>query len=241
MQNIAAEMNCSETAFLSEAAEATYAIRYFTPETEVPLCGHATLSAAHILRELNRQADSMSVKFLAGDNTLTIFSNAQGKIQMDFPVDPFRDFDKAAMEEVTNCDVFYAGLSASGYHLAVLPAADLVYGFVPDFSRFAKQGVKELCITAREFTGSYDFVSRFFAPGVGIPEDPVTGTAHCILGPYWSEVLHKKTMIGRQVSRRNGVVEVEVLGNGRVRLGGKAKTVFEVIPSACLVDTIDET
>jgi PhzF family phenazine biosynthesis protein len=226
MQAVAAEMNLSETAFLVRRGEG-YAIRYFTPTVEVPLCGHATLASAHVLWERGIVPVGKDIPLRAKGGQLA--ARCEGEwICLDFPAilaSTAAIPDGLARALGAEIRAVYRGWER-GY-LVKLDAEATVEGLEPDFARLRAFG--PIIATARAAANAgeerFDFVSRFFAPGLGIDEDPVTGVAHCSLGPFWAERLGKMDLVGRQLSRRGGVVRVRVRGQ-RVELLGQAVTVM---------------
>jgi PhzF family phenazine biosynthesis protein len=223
MQNVAREMNLSETAFLRERADG-YALRWFTPAVEVELCGHATLAAAHILWETGRLARHQPARFHTLSGLLTAERRGEA-IELDFPATPDEPAEAPAeLAEILGARV--VNFRSSRFdHLVELESEAAVRGLRPDFNRLKSLPVRGIMVTSRASTRGYDFVSRFFGPAVGIDEDPVTGSAHCCLGPYWSGRLGKTEMRACQLSARGGVVGVTVMGD-RVRLRGQAVTVM---------------
>lgn len=225
MQNVAAEMNLSETAFLYPLEADLWSLRWFTPSVEVDLCGHATLAAAHVLQhELALATGPM--KFLTRSGVLTATAVGEA-ISLDFPgfnAEPLElcaDFDAAMGAQVT------AALRAGGNLILVMPDAHTVASLSPDFGLTRGLTERGVAVTAAAAADSqWDFVSRFFAPAVGIPEDPVTGSAHCSLGPYWGKILGKTQLRAYQASARGGELGIALLGD-RVRLSGQAKTVLK--------------
>ena len=220
MQSIAAENNLSETAFVVIRGE-TANLRWFTPTQEVDLCGHATLAAAHVLFEHHRWPHP-AVRFTtqtAGE--LTVQRDGD-RLRMDFPA--------RAARACPAPDGLAAALGATALHtamardlLAVFDHAHDVRALTPDMPAVAQLDAFAVLATAPSDDPAYDFVSRFFAPGAGVDEDPVTGSAHCTLAPYWAQRLGKNTLIGQQVSARGGTVYCEIRGD-RVLLGGHAVT-----------------
>jgi len=223
MQNVAREMNLSETAFLQQQADG-FRLRWFTPAVEVELCGHATLASAHILWETGRLARNESARFQTLSGLLTA-TRRQGDIELDFPATPDEPAEAPpGLAEILGAKVM--NFRGSRFdHLVEVESEDTVRGLRPDFTRLRALPVRGIMVTSRASTPGFDFVSRFFGPAVGIDEDPVTGSAHCCLGPYWSERLGKTEMLAFQASARGGVVGVTVMGD-RVRLRGKAVTVM---------------
>ncbi len=228
MQTLAGEMNLSETAFLRPIEDA-WSLRWFTPRAEVALCGHATLAAAHVLWETGRLAHGAPALFdtLSGRLTArcTIGNSEPGWIELDFPErreSPHEDLPD--LFAALGAKPVYFGKNAYDYFVEVASAQE-VRGLAPDFAALGKLPVRGVIVTAAGEPGSgHDFVSRFFAPGVGVPEDPVTGSAHCCLAPYWGEKLGKGEMVGFQASPRGGTVRVRRAGE-RVILAGRAVTI----------------
>lgn len=223
MRNVAREMNLSETAFLY-SVEDGYNLRWFTPAAEVDLCGHATLATAHILWEAGHLAPTAQARFHTRSGLLTA-DRCGDWIELNFPVkieaptEPPPDL-LPALGVAAN----YVGKNLFDYIVEVDSEAT-VRGLQPDFSRLRKLPVRGVIVTSRAETGGFDFVSRFFAPAVGVDEDPVTGSAHCCLGPFWSARLGKTEFNAYQASPRGGVLRVKVCGE-RVLLAGQAVTVI---------------
>ena len=223
MQDVAREMNLSETAFLVPA-DGGYNLRWFTPAVEVALCGHATLASAHVLWQDGHLAMGETARFHTRSGLL--LAERRGEwIEMDFPAkreeaaEPPPDL-AAALGLTT----VYVGRNQFDYLVEVESAAAL-RAAQPDHGVLRKLPVRGIIVTARSDTPEFDFISRFFAPGSGIDEDPVTGSAHCCLGPYWSKRLGKTELTAYQASPRGGVVRVRCSGD-RVFLGGQAVTVL---------------
>lgn len=223
MQAVAAEMNLSETAFLYPT-DGVYNLRWFTPLTEVSLCGHATLASAHVLWTEGHVERARPIRFHTKSGILFVTRHGD-LITMDFPGKPIVKADPPeGMLEALGVDAHFVGRNEFDY-LVEVPDESIVTRCAPDFSAIARiPGIRGVMITARA-REQYDFISRFFAPAVGVNEDPVTGSAHCALAPFWAERLGKVAMIGYQASRRGGVVRVMVEGD-RVLLSGEAVTVF---------------
>jgi PhzF family phenazine biosynthesis protein len=228
MQAVAAEMNLSETAFVvPEGAE--FGLRWFTPEVEVPLCGHATLASAHVLWD-GWVPERVPVRFQTASGVLTC-TRVDGLIEMDLPADVPTPIDVTdALRDALGTPVTEAAVSRVGKVLA-LTDADSVRTLAPDFAAIAVLDATGVIVTAAEDVPELDFVSRYFAPGVGIDEDPVTGAAHCALGPFWAARLGRNELVGYQASKRGGIVRCRVDGD-RVVLGGHAVTVTrgELLP-----------
>jgi PhzF family phenazine biosynthesis protein len=223
MQALAREMNLSETAFLVKQAGG-YALRWFTPTVEVDLCGHATLASAHVLWEWGELRPEQEARFQTRSGLLTAVRRGDW-IELDFPAKPEQPTEAPAdLIAALDVDPVYAGRSQFDY-LIELEDERLVRGLQPNFSLLADLGTRGVIVTSRATDGPYDFVSRFFAPGSGIDEDPATGSAHCCLGPFWSERLGKTHLLAYQASARGGVIRVRVAGE-RVKLGGQAVTVL---------------
>jgi PhzF family phenazine biosynthesis protein len=224
MQQVAAEMNLSETSFLLPMPDG-YGLRWFTPAAEVPLCGHATLAAAHVLWDTGRLKPQEQARFHTHSGLLTVARQGQG-MTMDFPsrpAQPCREWKEVA--DLLGVRASFVGKNGSDYCLVEAESEQAVRAARPDFARLAQFPARGTIVTARAHNPSYDFVSRFFAPRLGVPEDPVTGSSHCCLGPYWAEHLKKRDLVGYQASARGGVVRVGVRGE-RVDLGGQAVTVL---------------
>lgn len=223
MQNVAMEMNLSETAFL-HPVDGGFSLRWFTPTTEVDLCGHATLASAHILWETGTLLSRETAKFYTRSGLLTAVKNGDW-IEMDFPaekVEPSNPSD--ALLEALGVAPAFVGKNRMDYFVEV-PGEELVRELQPDFSLLARLPARGVIVTSRSRSEEYDFVSRCFYPAYGIPEDPVTGSAHCALAPYWAEKLGKQEMIGYQASGRGGFVRVKDLGE-RTLIAGQAVTVL---------------
>ena len=230
MQHVAAEMNLSETAFPVCRSDGDFDLRWFTPAVEVDLCGHATLATAHILWETGRLESTAQARFYTASGILTA-DRAGDRIELDFPANPPKPCEPpdGLLDALGIAAVYVGRTSADPFieadHAAAVRAAS------PDFRRLRQLGVRGVILTARSEDGSSDFVSRFFAPGAGIDEDPVTGAAHCALAPYWSDKLGSDRLVGYQASARGGTVHCRVFGD-RVRLAGQAVTVLrgELVP-----------
>ena len=218
LQNVAMEMNLSETVFLVPNAHG-YDLRWFTPTIEVDLCGHATIASSVVLAHLGKLADGSNVAFSTRSGILE--AKRKGSlIQLDFPALPSKPCDPpAGLLESLNVKPRYVGRSTFDL-LVEVESESVVRGLTPDFKLLATVKCRGLIVTARSDDPHFDFVSRFFAPAVGVDEDPVCGSAHCCLAPYWSERLGKTEMVGHQVSARSGIIFVEVRGD-RVMLGGE--------------------
>ena len=225
MQAVAAEMNLSETAFVTARGNNEFSLRWFTPTVEVPLCGHATLASAHVLWEDERAALDTPIKFHAPKGLLTAQRESDW-ICLGFPALPVEEADApAGLAEALGCSPVGVYQSPLPAYLVDLGSEKNVRQLQPDVGRLSSVGAGRCIVTARSDDDSYDLVSRFFAPDLGINEDPVTGSAHCSLGPFWAERLGQPEVTGHQVSKRGGVVKVRVRGD-RVQLLGQAVTVI---------------
>jgi PhzF family phenazine biosynthesis protein len=222
MQLIAAEMNLSETAFV-RPMENGFSLRWFTPLVEVDLCGHATLASAHTLWSTNAVKPNDAINFHTRSGILTA-THDDDLIQLDFPANLVEGCDPpAGLLASLGARPTFVGKTKFDCFL-VVDSEKAVRELRPDFQRLAEIHTRGVIVTAASDDSRYDFVSRFFCPAVGINEDPVTGSAHCSLGPYWGPLLGKSRMSAYQVSRRGGIVYVELKGEGVV-LGGHAVTV----------------
>jgi PhzF family phenazine biosynthesis protein len=224
MQQVAREMNLAETAFLVRRRDG-FDLRWFTPAVEVDLCGHATLASAHVLWEEGHLNPAETARFHTKSGVLTA-SRQANLIWLDFPATPAQPAPTPIELELGLADsgIKYVGLTSFDY-LVELESEAAVRSLVPDLNALAQLPVRGVIVTARSADGSHDFVSRFFAPAAGVPEDPVTGSAHCGLGPYWADRLGKNELVGYQASPRGGTVRVRVEGD-RAHLGGQAITVL---------------
>jgi PhzF family phenazine biosynthesis protein len=233
MQRVAMEMNLSETAFPRplDEPEADFELRWFTPEVEVALCGHATLASAHILYETGTVPADRPIRFRTLRSGVLTVSRDGGLLAMDFPAcPPEQTVAPAGLAEALGAEPSWTGRNVQNDVLALLDDAEAVRALAPDSSALARLDARGICVTAAGTgtgTGTdHDFVSRFFAPAVGIAEDPVTGSAHCMLTPFWAERLGRTRMRARQASPRGGYVDVTAHGD-RVILRGNAVTVLE--------------
>ena len=226
LQNVAAEMNLSETAFLLPRGEDGFMLRWFTPAVEVALCGHATLASAHALWSERLWPPDRQLRFHTKSGLLTA-DRDKDVIELDFPatLEERAEAAPGLLESLGIASPVYVGRNRFDYLIEVADE-ETVRGLTPDHAQLRRIDVRGVIVTSRaSSTTAADFVSRFFAPGSGVDEDPVTGSAHCCLAPFWSARLGKMEMTGFQASRRGGYVRVRVEGN-RVKLGGKAVTVL---------------
>ncbi len=225
MQQLAAEMNLAETAFLLQSRDG-YALRWFTPAVEVDLCGHATLASAHVLWQEGHLGRHDTARFHTRSGLLTATRDG-ARIVLDFPATPPTEESPPAdlLTALGRTNTRWLGRTPFDYLVEVASERE-VRALTPDFTLLSRLGLRGVIVTSRADDGQpYDFVSRFFAPGAGIPEDPVTGSAHCALAPYWRGRIGRDSMVGHQASRRGGTVHVECRGD-RVMLGGNAVTVW---------------
>ena len=226
MQHVAREMNLSETAFLvrRQPAGDGFDLRWFTPAVEVDLCGHATLASAHALWESGQLKAGETAQFHTKSGVLTA-SKLGDWIELNFPATPAVAANAPdGLADALGASPRYVGRSRFDY-LIELDSEALVRDLRPDFGRLRQLPVRGVIATSAATTPGWDFVSRFFAPAAGVDEDPVTGSAHCCLTPFWSARLGKTTLLARQVSARGGTLRVTLDGD-RVRLAGQAVTVL---------------
>ena len=224
MQNVAKEMNLSETAFLHKQVDG-FNLRWFTPATEVDLCGHATLASAYILWKMGYLAPDEQARFHTRSGLLT--AKREGDwIELDFPAKVATKLDVTADNLIKALGAVpqYVGKNQMDY-LLELDSEETVRNLKPDFGLLKSLPVRGVIVTSKATSPDYDFVSRFFAPGVGIDEDPVTGSAHCCLGPFWRDRTGKDDFIAYQASGRGGVIKVSCRGE-RVLLSGQAVLVL---------------
>lgn len=225
MQQVASEMNLSETAFIVPNRDG-YDLRWFTPEAEVDLCGHATLATAHVLWETERLGRDKAARFMTKSGLLTAKLTGDW-IEMDFP-DESPEATVAPEELVQGLGLIprFVGRNRMDYFVEI-DSEETLRTLRPDFGLLARLPARGIIVTSRAAAGSdYDFVSRAFYPGTGIDEDPVTGSAHCALAPYWAKRLRKEELVGYQASERGGIVKVKPEG-ARVYLSGQAVTVLK--------------
>lgn len=230
-QKIASRLNLSDTAFLLEK-EGVFELRWFTPETEVELCGHATLASAHILFTLGIVPATKSAVFSTKSGVLTA-RRKNGLIEMDFPSEePWEVETPEHLLTAISSMPLYVGRNRFDY-IALYESEETVRSAVPELDHVRALDSRGLVITSVSSSRRYDFVSRFFAPNAGIDEDPVTGSAHCCLCPFWSRRLGKKKLTGYQASERGGLVHATLLEK-RVCLSGGAIVAgsFEINPES---------
>jgi PhzF family phenazine biosynthesis protein len=224
LRDVAREMNLSETAFLVPR-DGGYHLRWLTPAVEVDLCGHATVASAHVLWEDGHLPQGTQARFYTRSGLLT--ADRRGDwIELNFPAKIAEPAEPPAelLPALGIGQARFVGKNAFDY-LVEIDSADRLRALSPDHSTLRKIPVRGVIVTAKPAGGEYDFISRFFAPGSGVDEDPVTGSAHTALGPYWAGRLGKQEFTAYQASARGGVVKVRLEGD-RVILGGQAVTVM---------------
>lgn len=229
MRDLAREMNVSETAFLLKQPD-SYSLRWFTPKVEVQLCGHATLASAHILWEEHLVSAQDQVTFATKSGNL--HARKDGTIiKLDFPARRIAETEEnQALNHAFHVRPVFTGkydTAAGELYLLEVASDDMVKNVAPDYQGVLATAVRAVILTSQSSDPRYDFISRYFAPAVGVNEDPVTGSAHCCLAPYWGEKLGKTEMVGFQASERSGVVRC-TWAHDRVILGGQAVTVFKM-------------
>lgn len=225
MQQVAREMNLSETAFL-HPIDGGFSLRWFTPVVEVKLCGHATLASAFVLWETGVLPSTQSARFLTLSGWLTCHRLGDW-IAMDFPVCPAAPCEPpAGLAAALGCELRTCGFNGMDYLVEVTDART-VRTLTPNLTAVGALRVRGVIVTAPSDLPTFDFISRFFAPAAGVNEDPVTGSAHCALGPYWQARLHKAKLTAFQASARGGIVGLEVRGD-RILLRGQAVLVSKV-------------
>lgn len=224
MQQVAAEMNLSETAFVCPQG-GDFSLRWFTPLVEVDLCGHATLAAAHTLWETGALPPGREAVFHTKSGLLKAKRGEGGLIRLDFPSEPPREAPPppGMLEALGGIEPLYSGRNRSNYLLEVA-SPEILWSLEPDFEKLKEIHPQGIIVTSAG-KPPYDFLSRFFDPGEGIDEDPVTGSAHCCLGPFWQKRLQKKDLTAYQASRRGGALKLKVEGD-RVYISGHAVTVL---------------
>ena len=222
MQNVASEMNLSETAFLLKQEDG-FQLRWFTPAAEVDLCGHATLASSHILWETGYLQPHEQARFHTLSGLLTADRLDDNSIELDFPANPEQPTDAPPhLLEALGVQAQYVGVNVFDY-LVEVDTEETLRNMRPNITLLTQVPVRGVMVTSRASTPGYDFVSRFFAPRVGVNEDPVTGSAHCCLTPYWSKRLGKNALLAYQASARGGILRVRLSGD-RVKIAGQAVT-----------------
>lgn len=224
MQSVAAEMNLSETAFVVPQGE-QFGLRWFTPRVEVDLCGHATLAAAHVLWSTGRLSPTLVAAFVTRSGVLRARRQEIG-IELDFPARPGADaLLPPGIAEALGCEAVSVSRGSDDY-LVEVPDEATVRCVAPDFARLATLPARGVIVTARAADPRFDFVSRFFAPAVGVDEDPVTGSAHCMLAVHWGRKLARRELRAFQASSRGGTLDLR-WEDDRVFLAGQAVTVVQ--------------
>lgn len=228
MAAVARETGVSDTAFVirEELPDADFRLRWFTPTIEVDLCGHATLASGHCLFE---DGAKEPIRFASRSGVLTVHRRPDGSLAMDFPAWPPAEIEaRSAAAEALDAAVEWTGQAHDGFFLLALLAHERsVRDLIPDLAAIGALDASAVIVTAvADGDQSYDFVSRLFAPNVGIPEDPVTGSSHTVLAPFWAERLGRTSLVGFQASARSGLVGLEVNGD-RVTVIGRAVTVLD--------------
>jgi PhzF family phenazine biosynthesis protein len=218
MQQIALEMNLAETAFLARRADG-FNLRWFTPTVEVDLCGHATLASAFVLWDMGYLPINVAAYFHTRSGLLTALPSGEG-ITLDFPAERVVAADTPGLTEALGVKARFVGRNRLDY-LVEVDNAETVRRLTPDMGKLAQSGGRGIIVTAASDDPRYDFISRFFAPAAGVPEDPVTGSAHCALAPYWRDNFGRDELVGYQASARGGTVRTECRGD-RVMLNGNA-------------------
>jgi len=224
MQSLAAELKHSETAFLLPEADG-YRLRWFTPAAEVDLCGHATLASAHTLFETGRAASTVEIKFFTRSGLLSACQDG-GWIELNFPATPAAPAQPpdGMLEALGVSQPRFVGRNKADY-LVELGEGQDIRALKPDYRALKSVSARGVIVTTSGTEGDYDFVSRFFAPQVGVDEDPVTGSAHSTLAPFWSARLGKNSLSAYQASPRGGILRVRLQGD-RVLISGQAVTIF---------------
>jgi PhzF family phenazine biosynthesis protein len=223
MQSVAAEMNLSETAFVRRMEDG-FELRWFTPKVEVDLCGHATLASAHVLWSEDIVTGGEPIRFHTRSGVLTC-AQAPGCIELDFPATAPKTIDppKGLLDAL---GIAKASVGKAKFDFLVfVDSEQILRSLAPDFRKLVELKTRGVIVTSRSDDARFDFVSRFFAPAAGVNEDPVTGSAHCCLGPFWAQRLGKNDLVGFQASARGGIVRVRVTSE-RVILGGRAVTIW---------------
>jgi len=224
LQAFAAEMNLSETAFLLSDGEGWH-LRWFTPKTEVDLCGHATLASAAVLLNRLPNFQGRTIKFRTLSGQLNAYQTGQA-ITLDFPAMVYKPH--TIVPKILDVFGFIPinAVFSGSYVLYEASSEKFIRQAQPDMEALAKLPLPEVIITAKSECPAFDFISRFFAPQLGIDEDPVTGSAHCLLAPYWAEKLGKKEFIAYQASQRGGELHLNLRAD-RVEITGYARILFK--------------
>lgn len=217
MQSVANEMNLSETAFLHPEKDG-YRLRWFTPTTEVDLCGHATLASAHVLFEDGHVAKGSDITFHTRSGALGA-RQSEGKIELKFPTTPAKEVNAPEkLLKALGIQALWTGQTTHDFLIEV-DSEETLRGVAPNFAELVKFDTRGVIVTSASQTDKYDFLSRYFAPAFGINEDPVTGSIHCALGKYWSQKLGKTSLNAYQASSRGGEISVTVAGEQTILVG----------------------
>lgn len=224
MQSVASEMNISETAFVVQRSDGDFDLRWFTPTREIELCGHATLASAHVLFDSGRVERRVAFRTMSGVLTCSLDGT---RIEMEFPASvPVSGAEPSGLFDALGiANAVAVSESANRWHLVEVETAAEVCSLNPDFTALAGIGSGAVIVTARSDAPGIDIVSRVFVPGAGINEDPVTGSAHCALAPYWAERLGRTELVAYQASARGGTIHCRLAGD-RVLLAGSAVTIL---------------
>ncbi|QGQ45801.1 PhzF family phenazine biosynthesis protein [Metabacillus sediminilitoris] len=224
MQSIAKEMNLPVTAFINEF-KSDYYLRWFTPSTEIPICGHGTLASSFFLWE-NGYVENEKVIAFQTKSGLLKAQFIDGWVQLEFPSNlEEKTIAPDLLISALGVEPTYVGKNKLDY-LVEVESEDTVKNLIPNIDLISQLPVRGVIVTSKSNSNEYDFVSRFFSPAQGIIEDYVNGSSHCCLGPYWKNKLHKTDFIAYQASERGGILKVKLLGD-KVLLSGKAVTIFE--------------
>ena len=224
MYNVAEEMSLPETAFIHKK-EGKYNLRWFTPTHEVDLCGHATLASAKVLWETENAKREENIDFHTKSGVLTAKSKGDW-IELDFPIEAEKEVDPPEkLIKALDVKPKYVGKNRMDYLIEV-DNKEIIQKIKPDFRMLKEVDARGIIVTSKANSNRYDFVSRFFAPAIGIDEDPVTGSAHCCLAPYWKKRLNKNQFTAYQASNRGGTIKIK-LGKERVYLSGQAVIIME--------------
>ncbi len=223
LQNVAAEMNLSETAFLIKGVN-DYSLRWFTPAAEVDLCGHATLASAHVLWS-ERLCHESEISFMTRSGQLTATKDKDG-IHLNFPIELEKEcLPPERLVQALNVPFTYVGMNRFDY-LVEVENEEMVRGLRPDFNLLSQIDTRGIIVTSKASKSDVDFVSRCFFPAIGVNEDPVTGSAHCCLGPYWQAKLNKSQLVAQQLSARQGTLRLNLIKD-RIIMSGQAVTTLK--------------
>jgi PhzF family phenazine biosynthesis protein len=229
MQTIALQMYLSETAFVVKTAPLAYNLRWFTPEAEVNLCGHATLAATHVLHQSGqiKAGDTVRYNTLSGELKARVLDRG---IELDFPTLPGKPIKTPASLKALGVDVVNCEINRDNY-LVEVKDMDTLLSCAPNFKRLARMEQQGVIVTTATGVEGFDFASRYFCPGLGIDEDPVTGSAHCFLAPYWAQRLGKQSFHALQASKGHGILDVTLAGERTLIAGECVTTLKGQIPA----------